>query len=99
MVGSIAAVIALVVAGLGLSAWSIRMRGRRAGRAPAEGNGGPGVGASATGEVGDSFLTKFFGHSEAAHAGAGTVGSAHLGQAGGHGDPPDGGGTDEGATS
>jgi hypothetical protein len=101
MVGSIAAVIALVIAGLGLSAWSIRRRGPRGGDPATEGDSRSGVGASvAAGDDGAGLLSHLLGHSQvtpAGSGGAGTAGAAQLDHAGGRGDTPEAGGADEGS--
>jgi hypothetical protein len=98
MVGSIAAVIALVIAGLGLSAWSIRRRGPRGGDPATEGDIRSGVGASAAaGDDGAGLLSHLLGHSEVTPAGAGAAAPAQFGHAGGHGETPEAGGADEGS--
>jgi hypothetical protein len=93
MVSSIAAVIALVIVGLGLSAWGIRRRSRgSSGPATEEGTAvkveSPGVDSDEAG-----LLDHLLGQSPAAPAEAGGAGKAPVDpRAGNHGEAPRPGG-------
>jgi hypothetical protein len=92
MVSSIAAVIALVIVGLGLSAWGIRRRGRdNSGPATEEGSA---ASVESPGAEGDEagLLDHLLGQSQAAPAEAGSAGKAPVDRAGNLGEAPRPGG-------
>jgi len=92
MVSSIAAVIALVIVGLGLSAWGIHRRGRGNSRAAAE--EGSAASVEPSGAEGDEagLLDHLLGQSQVAPAEAGRAGKTPGDGAGNHGEVPRPGG-------